>query len=67
MPQMLDDRLADVAGQGQLVGPVSLAVDDDLPGTPIEIAPRSRGGLPAPWGGATTDATRTHSQSPTKE
>ena len=30
MLQMLDDRLADVAGQRELVAPVGLAVDDDL-------------------------------------
>jgi hypothetical protein len=42
-PQMLDDRLADVAEQRQLVAPVGLAVDDDQPGTPVEIIePQSR-------------------------
>jgi hypothetical protein len=40
---MLDDRLADVARQRELVAPVGLAVDDDLPGTPIEIVePQTR-------------------------
>jgi hypothetical protein len=39
----LDDGLADVAGQRELVALVGLAVDDDLPGAPIEIVePQSR-------------------------
>lgn len=43
MPEVRDDRLADVAGQRELVAPVGLAVDGDLPGAPIEIAePQSR-------------------------
>jgi hypothetical protein len=43
MPQMLDDGLADVAGQRQLVAPVGLAVDDDQPRPPVEIVePQSR-------------------------
>jgi hypothetical protein len=43
MLQMLDDRLADVAGQRELVALVGLAVNDDQSGTPIEIVePQSR-------------------------
>ena len=37
MLQMLDDRLADVTRQRELVASVCLAVDGDLPRTPIEI------------------------------
>ena len=43
MLQMLDDGLADVAWQRELFALVGLAVDDDLPGVPIEIVePQSR-------------------------
>ena len=42
MLQMLDDGLADVAGQREPFALVGLAVDDDQPGAPIEIVDRSR-------------------------